>query len=166
MDIKRLNDISVFSTLNEQELEQVANITREKRFRNGEVIMKEGDEGDTMYLILEGVVEVSKVLTMKFGEDDYRETDKVLTRFKPEDYVVLGEMALITQETRSATILAVGDCVLVEINRNDFLRIVESSPRIGAKVLYKISELLIARLRQVSQDVIRLTTALSIALSR
>ena len=91
MDLKRLMEISVFSTLDEPELEQVSNIARERRFRDGEVIMKEGDEGDTMYLIFEGEVEVSKALTMKFGEDDYREMEKVLTRFRPEDRVVFGE---------------------------------------------------------------------------
>ena len=73
-------------------------------------------------------------------------------------------MALIAREKRSASIAALTDCVLLEINRDDFLMLVENSPRLGSKILMSISELLISRFRRVSQDVIRLTTALSVAL--
>ena len=58
-----------------------------------------------LYLVIEGEVEVSKALTMKFGEDDFRETEKVLTRCRPEDQVVFGEMAMIAPDTRSATLI-------------------------------------------------------------
>ena len=128
--------------------------------------MREGEQGDTMYLVIEGEVEVSKALTMKFGEDDFRETEKVLTRCRPEDQVVFGEMAMIAPDTRSATVGAVTDCLLLEIKREDFLTMANEVPGLGVKILLKISELLISRLRQASQDVMRLTTALSIALSR
>ena len=128
--------------------------------------MQEGEEGDTMYMVVEGELEVSKSLTMKFGDDDFRKTEKVLTRFSPDDHVVFGEMALIGREKRSATIIARTACVLFEINRDDFMGLIEDRPRIGAKVLFKLSELLVCRLRVVNQDVIKLTTALSIALSK
>jgi CRP-like cAMP-binding protein len=58
------------------------------------------------------------------------------------------------------------DCVLFEIKRNDFIRLVEKKNSLGVKVLMRLSELLVNRLRQSSQDVIRLTTDLSIALSK
>jgi CRP-like cAMP-binding protein len=128
--------------------------------------MQEGEDGDTMYMVVEGELEVSKSLTMKFGDDDFRKTEKVLTRFRPDDHVVFGEMALIGREKRSATIIAKTECVLFEINRDDFMRLIEGQPKIGAKVLFKLSELLVNRLRGVNQDVIKLTTALSIALSK
>ena len=115
---------------------------------------------------LSAILEVSKVLTLKFGEDDFRETEKVMTRFGPDDYEVFGEMALIAREKRSASIAALTDCVLLEINREDFLMLVENSPRLGSKILMSISELLISRFQKVNQDVIRLTTALSVALSK
>ena len=141
-------------------------ITTEKRFQKDDVIMQEGEKGDTLYMVVEGEVGVSKSLTMKFGDDDYRETEKVLTRFKAEDHVVFGEMALIGQDNRSASILARTDCILLEIKRDDFLRLVEGKPKLGVKILLKLSELLISRLRHSSQDIMRLTTALSIALSK
>jgi len=166
MEAEQLKQMPLFDTLDQDELKQVVLITRKRRFHEGQTIMREGEQDNTMYLVLEGEVEVTKTLTMKFGENDFRETDKVLSRFRAEDQVVFGEMALIAQDTRSATVVALGECVLLEIKRNDFLRIVERFPAMGAKLLLKISQLLIARLRQSSQDIIRLTTALSIALSR
>lgn len=159
-------DIPIFSSLNESEISDVMKITREKRFTQGDVIMREGDDGDTMYLVLEGELEVSKTLTMKFEEDDYREGEKILTRYRPDDHAVFGEMALIGRYPRSATISAMSDCRLLEINREDFLKLLEENPVVGARVLIKISESLIARLRQSSRDITRLSTALSVALGK
>ena len=166
MEFRNFREIPIFSTLTDDELVLVKDITRERLFNKGDMIMHEGEEGDTMYLVVDGIVEVSKSLTMRFGEDDFRKREKVLTRFRPEDHVVFGEMALIARDTRSATIVAVSDCRLIEIGREGFLGLVEKAPTLGVKVLFKISELLISRLRQSGQDVIRLTTALSIALSK
>jgi len=130
------------------------------------VIMQEGEWGDTMYMVIEGEVEVSKSLTMKFGDDDFRKTEKVLTRFQPQDNVIFGEMALMGQDSRSASIMARTDCVLLEIRRDDFIRLVKGMPQLGVKILLKLSEMLVSRLRESSEDVIRLTTALSVALSK
>lgn len=164
--IDALRNAPIFQGLGEEELAEVLNIVREKRFHKDDVIMQEGDEGGTMYMILEGELGVSKALTMKFGEDDYRKTEKVLNHLTARNHAVFGEMALIARDTRSASILATTDCVLLEVSRDDFIRLMESKPELGVKILLNLSRLLIARLRQSSQDVIRLTTALSIALSK
>ena len=144
----------------------VLNIAEEKRFLKDDVIMQEGDQGDTLYMVVEGDVGVSKSLTMKFGDNDFRKTEKVLTRFRAEDHVIFGEMALIGQDNRSATIMAKTDCILLEIKRDDFIGLVEGRPELGVKILLNLAELLTNRLRQSGEDVIRLTTALSIALSK
>jgi CRP-like cAMP-binding protein len=75
-------------------------------------------------------------------------------------------MALIGQDTRSASISAKTDCLLLEINRDDFIRLIESRPALGIKILMNLSRQLIGHLKKCNQDVIRLTTALSIALSK
>lgn len=156
----------IFNTLADNEITGILRITKEKRYQKGDVIMQEGNKGDEMYLVLEGEVEVSKSLTMKFGDNDFRKTEKVLTHFRPEDHAIFGEMALIGQDSRSATIMARTDCVFLAIKRTEFIRLVEDNPRLGVKILLKLCELLANRLKQSSQDVTRLTTALSIALSK
>jgi CRP/FNR family cyclic AMP-dependent transcriptional regulator len=157
---------SIFKNLGDDEISEVLNITTEKRVHHKDLIMQEGDEGSTMYMLLEGEVEVSKALTMKFGGEDIRKAEKVLSTLRAQDHVMLGEMALIAKEKRSASILAKTDCVLLEIRRDDFMRLIETKPVLGVKVLLDLAELLAARLRHSDENVIRLTTALSIALSR
>ena len=58
------------------------------------------------------------------------------------------------------------DCILLEIKRNDFIKLVEGDPDIGVKILFSLCGLLVRRVKESSQDIIRLTTALSIALSK
>jgi CRP/FNR family cyclic AMP-dependent transcriptional regulator len=157
---------SIFKNLEDQEISEVLNITTEKRVHKENFIMHEGDEGSTMYLLLEGEVEVSKALTMKFGGEDIRKADKVLSSVRAQDHVILGEMALIAKEKRSASILAKTDCLLLEIRRDEFMRLIETKAVLGVKVLLNLAELLTARLRHSDENVVRLTTALSIALSR
>ncbi|HUU40196.1 MAG TPA: cyclic nucleotide-binding domain-containing protein [Desulfatiglandales bacterium] len=159
-----IKNTSIFNDLDEEEVTEILKITKEKRFSESEIIMKEGEEGDSMYIVVDGNVEVSKTLTMKTGEDDYTEREKILTSFKAQDNVVFGEIAMIDKENRSASVVATTDCILLEITREDFLDLVEKKSHMGVKILRKIAELLANRLRQSSQDLIRLTTALSIAL--
>lgn len=156
----------IFSSLEDDHLSEILKITRERRFKKDEIIMEEGEKGDTMYLVVEGEVVVSKSLTMKFGDNDFRQTEKILTSFNPDDHVVFGEMALIGQDSRTASIVARTDCLFLEINRADFLKLVEAKPRLGVMILMKLSELLVNRLKRSSEDIIRLTTALSISLSK
>jgi len=164
--VEAVRNASIFETLEADEIENMLKVVREKSFSQGDVVMQEGEEGDTLYILVEGEVGVSKSLTMKFGDDDFRQEEKVLTRLRAEDRVIFGEMALIGRDNRSATVLARSDCVLAEIRRDDFLGLVEGHPEIGVKILLKVAELLVTRLKQASQDVIRLTTALSIALGK
>ncbi|MEW6666842.1 MAG: cyclic nucleotide-binding domain-containing protein [Thermodesulfobacteriota bacterium] len=167
MDIRdALSKAPIFEGIGEEGLAEILKIVREKRFQKDEMIMQEGDEGSTMYMILEGELGVSKALTMKFGEDDYRKTEKVLNRLTAKNHAVFGEMALIAEDKRSASIQCNTECVLLEISRDDFIRLVESRPELGVRILLNLSRLLIGRLRQASQDIMRLTTALSIALSK
>lgn len=156
----------IFSSLEDDHLSEILKITRERRFKKDEIIMEEGEKGDTMYLVVEGEVVVSKSLTMKFGDNDFRQTEKILTSFNPDDHVVFGEMALIGQDSRTASIVARTDCLFLEINRADFLKLVEAKPHLGVMILMKLSELLVNRLKRSSEDIIRLTTALSISLSK
>lgn len=161
-----LQKIYVFQDLNGQELEAAAGVMIPREFKAGQVVMSEGEPGHSMYFIASGEVQVSKTLTMKFGEDDFRETEKTMSMLKADDYVVFGEMALISEMERSATVTAIKDSTLYEISRDAFLALANENPSLGFKVTLRIAELVSKRLKKSGEDVVRLTTALSIALSR
>ena len=164
-EIDFLKKIYIFQDLEQQELEFIAQIMTPRNFADGDAIITEGDRGDSMYVIAAGEIQIYKALTMKFGEDDYRETEKTLTTLRAEDNVVIGEMSLITEAERSATITAIADSTLYEITRQDFLNMARAKPELGFKVTLRLAELVSQRLKKTGEDVIRLTTALSIALS-
>jgi CRP-like cAMP-binding protein len=163
---KFLQAISILQDLNEEELRQLLKIARRVQYPKGQVILKEGETGESMFIIEEGKVEVSKTLVMKLGREDYQDRDKVLTKLSAEDHAIFGEVALFEQNKRSATVTALTDCQLLEISKADFLRLADESPRIGYKITRNIAQLLCSRLRKADEDTIKLTTALSIALSR
>jgi len=125
-DIDFLRKIYIFNTLNEEEAKRILAITREVEFLDGETIMEEGAPGSTMYIITKGAVEISKTLTMALGKGEHEEREKVLTTLKAEDHVVFGEMALIGEEVRSASIFAKGYCKLLEIAKDDFWNLMNS----------------------------------------
>ncbi len=165
-DEKLLKAIPILQKLDEEELRQVLKIARPVQFPRGKVILKEGETGETLYIIAEGAVEVSKTLVMMGGREDVQDREKILTKLSAEDHAIFGEVALFEQSKRTATIVALTDCRMLEISKSDFLRLAEENPRIGYRITRNIVQLLCSRLRKTDEDTIKLTTALSIALSR
>jgi len=163
---KFLKEVPILRDLEEEELHQFLKIARPVRFPRGETILKEGQTGETMYIIEEGIVEISKTLVMGRGQENARDRDKVLTKLSAEDHAIFGEVALFEQSKRTATVVALTDCLLLEIAKPDFLRLAEEHPQVGCKITHNIARLLCSRLRKADEDTIKLTTALSIALSR
>lgn len=94
-------------------------------FKTGQIIFKEGDPGDFMYVLIEGQVEV------KIKQDE-------IGIFEPIE--VFGEMALIDAQPRSATITARTDCKLVRVNQSRFKMLVQKSPQFGVEVMRTMVE--------------------------
>jgi CRP/FNR family cyclic AMP-dependent transcriptional regulator len=163
---KFLQAIPILQDLNEEELRKLLSIARRVQYPKGKIILKEGDTGESMFIIEEGMVEISKTLVMKLGREDYQDRDKILTKLSAEDHAIFGEVALFEQNKRTATVTALTDCRLLEISKPEFLRLADESPRMGYKITRNIAQLLCSRLRKADEDTIKLTTALSIALSR
>lgn len=84
----------------------------QKEFKSGDVIMRQGDAGDRAYIIEDGRVEI--IIENKEGK-----SQSVGTRGKGS---MIGEMCLVDQAPRTATIKAIDDCKLLEITHEDFAR--------------------------------------------
>jgi CRP/FNR family transcriptional regulator, cyclic AMP receptor protein len=165
-EIAFLKKIPILRDLNEEELGQFLKIARRVRFPKGQPILTEGQPGETMYIMEEGMVEISKTLVMIKGQENSRDRDKVLTKLSAEDHAIFGEVALFEQSKRTATVIALSDCLLLEIAKAEFLKLAGENPRIGYKITRNIAQLLCSRLRKADEDTVKLTTALSMALSR
>ncbi|MEE9466120.1 MAG: Crp/Fnr family transcriptional regulator [Candidatus Neomarinimicrobiota bacterium] len=80
-----------------------------RQYKPGEVIFKDGDPGQTMFIILEGQIEISKVL------GDHKTVLAILDKGS-----IFGEMAIIDREPRSATAITVSDTMMLEMSREMF----------------------------------------------
>jgi CRP/FNR family cyclic AMP-dependent transcriptional regulator len=154
--------IFLFQDLEDREIEQVLDRTSPREFSAGSEIIREGEPGDSMFIMISGEVEITKQLTLVLDEDTPKE--RVMIRLKADDGVYFGEMSLLEQDTRSATVTALTDCRLLELNHQDFLELIRHHPIMGVKLLLHLAQLLSRHLRKTNQDVVKLTTALAISL--
>ncbi len=162
MDAALFQKIYLFQDLKEGEINQVLDRTTLRDYPAGTVIIQEGEPGDSLFIMKEGEVEITKQLTLVLDEDTPKE--RVMIRLKAENGVYFGEMALLENETRSATVTALTDCSLLELHQKDFLDLVSQKPAMGVKLLLRLSQILSRHLRKTNQDVVKLTTALAISL--
>lgn len=159
-----LQQIELFKNLKPEKICKILNIAHKVSFSADDIIMKEGDTGDTMYIILDGTVEVVKSLVIGDMDEDDEAKNKVFTRLDGNHHAVFGEIALLEELKRTATIRAITDCVLYEIKKNDFIRLAEEDYELGYRILLNLSRIVSARLRKADEDTIKLTTALSVIL--
>lgn len=128
--------VKAFQGLSPAEIGEVLAHAEKCTFEPGMIIVKEGNLGTHMYVIIDGEASVTK---------QGRSGEVELARLGATDS--FGEMALADNETRSATVTAVTDCILVRLND----KIVNSRPEIGVKIYRNISRVLSARLRSADE---------------
>jgi CRP-like cAMP-binding protein len=164
--IEQLKKVGLLSGLSDEEVAIVAGIARRVECKPGEVIMREGEEGETMYFFVEGAVDVTKSLTLKIGRKGFANAEKSMVKLQAEQVSLFGEMAMLEREPRSATITASKRCVLYEVRKDDFSRICDERPAMGLSLMRKIATMLSRRVRKGNEEVLKLSTALSIALTK
>lgn len=141
-----LEIVDIFSDLNEDQLYQIYDICVEKTCSQGTVIVKENTATTEMYIVLDGEVEV----TVKEAVGLDHETSLAFLQSGQS----FGEVTLVDEGLRMATVRCTSEsCRLLEISRNDLLRVLQQYPDIGFKVLYNLSADLCLKLRQATYRV-------------
>ena len=102
----------------------------------------------------------------KIRKGKYNEFQKRLIILEANKYPFFGEIGLLESDIRSATVRAIKDTKTMVINKEQFLALADNEPEMGYKVLRAVSKMICSRLRKSSNDITKLTTALSIALSK
>ncbi|MBN1313268.1 MAG: cyclic nucleotide-binding domain-containing protein [Anaerolineae bacterium] len=129
--IKLLRSVELFAGLNDEQLGKVAAIFEERQYKQGEVVFSQGDPGDRLYLVQAGFVEV-------IAKEEGQEKGRTLVSLGQGQSV--GEMALVDQGPRSATVRAVSDeTVIASISRAAFEQLCESDTAIGYRVMRNIA---------------------------
>jgi CRP/FNR family transcriptional regulator len=137
MRIDLIRSIPLFSTLTDDEFNQLAHIFVARAYRKNQVIFLEEETGNYMYLVLSGKVKVAKA--------GVSGKETILAIHRTGDF--FGEMALLDGKTAPATVSAMEDSKIMSISGADFHKYLLHNQ----KVMLQIIQVLCARLRQVWQ---------------
>jgi signal transduction histidine kinase len=136
-----LEDSQLFGQLSPPELLALSRTAQERSFAAGQEIFKEGDSGDGLYVVREGLVEISGVVD--------KQGRLVFGQVGPGD--VFGEMAIIENKPRSACAVARKETAAYFLPRTEMLALMERSPAMALALLREISR----RLREFNQQYLR-----------
>jgi CRP-like cAMP-binding protein len=134
-----LRSVPIFSELTEADFSSLAKVANRRRYPKDSVVFFENEQGDFFFMILEGRIKVTIL------GDDGREV--ILSLLGSGDF--FGEMALLDNEPRSATAIAVEDSELLSLHRNDFQAVLSDNRSITVGLI----KVLTARLRRANHQI-------------
>jgi len=110
-----LKKVSILNSVSAYERSQIADAIKEENFKKGDQIIKQGDEGSIFYMISEGEAIANRVFEP--GEEE-----KEVMQYTPGDY--FGELALLRNEPRAASVVATTELVVLKLDRLSFKRMI------------------------------------------
>jgi small-conductance mechanosensitive channel len=125
----RLSAVDIFSPLSTEELQRLARATVGHVFAPGETLIREGDEGSSMFVVHNGKVQV------QVADNGHSRTVAVLS-----EGAFFGEMALFTGEPRTANVIAVEETEVLEIGHAAMKHLFETNPDLAESISWTIAE--------------------------
>jgi CRP-like cAMP-binding protein len=138
-DQELLRSVPIFSELNEEDIRSLSQLATRRRYPKDGVVFFENEEGDFFFTIVEGRIKVTIL------GDDGREV--ILSILGPGDF--FGEIALLDNEPRSATAIAIEDTELLSLHRVDFQGALTDNRSISVALI----KILSARLRRANHQI-------------
>jgi len=129
--------VPLFAGLSPEKLATLENVTQRRSFKRGEIVFHKGDPGDTLFMITQGQVKI--ILPSDSGEE------ALLGVLDEGEF--FGELSLIDEQPRSATIVATEPTETLVLRREEFLKFVASSPETAIDMLRVLSQ----RLRETDE---------------
>ena len=137
--VEHLGTVPIFSELSEADIASLARLTSRRTCPKDTVVFFENEEGDSFFMIVDGRIKVTIL------GDDGREV--ILSVLGRGDF--FGEMALLDNEPRSATAIAVEDTELLSLHRNDFQSVLSDN----RSIMLALIKILTARLRRANHQI-------------
>lgn len=127
--VERLSRIPIFAPLSDEELRKLAGASKNRVFAPGEAIVRRGQEGNSMFVIRRGTVDVEIL---------QGNVPKIINTLRESDY--FGEMSLLTGEPRTATVRAQIETEVVQINKSALKPIFAANPELVESICKMIEE--------------------------
>jgi CRP-like cAMP-binding protein len=139
--MEKLNDVPFLRSTPQAKLELLSSLFRCVAKQAGDVVCRQGDRGDSFYIILEGHALVS--IEDKTGGDD----PQVVHTMGPGSY--FGEMALVQNTPRAATVTATEHCWLLVLDKADFTNFLAIAPSVKDEMLQMVLERSVANIKEI-----------------
>lgn len=163
VNIEQLSNFQLFRDLTNSQISILAEKMTLRNYKNDEVIIKEGECGDELFVLLDGEISISKRLTQHCDDIDDPK-DKSFAKLNADQHIFFGEMGLVGLDNRTATVIALTDVKLGMLTSEQITLICKENPQIGYQLFFNISKKLALDLSRTNKDVLKLTTALCLAL--
>lgn len=124
-EVHRLSQVPMFSKLDESKLKLLAFTSKLLEYQDNDLLFKEGDPADSVYLVLDGEVDIL------VGEES------IIVR---GENALIGEMAVISKQGRSASVRAKGAVVAMRIEGDVFLQLLTSNAEAALDVMKQLSD--------------------------
>ena len=166
-DYQKIINYSIFSGLNDSEIKTLANLITIKEISSGSTIIKEGENGNSIILLLNGEASITKALTLNTQNTINDTREKEMIKLNADSHPLFGEISFFNEvENRTATITALSDCKIAEISNSEIFQLCESNHEIGYKIMKNLGGMLALSLSKTNHQVLKLTTAFSLVLDR
>ena len=137
--IDELKNFPLLKNLSDDDLTALETYVKEENFNEGDNIIKEGDIGDTLYILVSGKVDVIKTTIY---DDEF-----ICASLDASMHCLFGEMAVIDNDKRSATIKAKTACKTLSLNRDGFTDFCNKHPYAGIELLKLMNTNIVRNLR-------------------
>ncbi|MCX8092649.1 MAG: Crp/Fnr family transcriptional regulator [Candidatus Goldbacteria bacterium] len=123
--ISFLKQTHLFAEVSDNGLRRISDYVKENFYKKGQIVFNEGEKGDTLHIIVKGRVKITK----------YTQQGKIKILAILNEKDNFGEMALLTDEARTATVETIDDVITLSIARQEFMDILKTEPSISLQII-------------------------------
>jgi len=152
--VEKLAQIPLFSSFSDDKksIDKLDAICSIRNYSNEAVVIAEGENGDEMFIVLDGKVEIRK--RTRSG-DEY-----TVVQLEAKHNVFFGELAIVSDGERSATVVTKSESTFIVITKSHFENFCEDHPRLGLHITKEILKTVAERLRKTNDDMLTIFDAL------
>jgi len=162
--IEDLKLYPIFKDMTSEQVQKVKEYIRPQKFKKNSVIWDESDDGRDLLLLIEGTVKITQRLTLFPSDSEEGEYDKSLIILSAKDRPIFGEIAMCTNVPRSAALTAETEVLGGLLSPESINILIKEDSAFGLLFYRNLSAILAERLVQTNKNVLKLTTAFSLAL--
>ena len=167
IELSMLQKIPLFDRLSEKQVKKIQRFLHEETVAEDVVVIREGEKGHEMYILVDGEVQISRAIVGKGQQAVFDQTEKSLIRLSGDDHAFFGEMAILDPNSvRIATVTTTKKTKLALLRRSDFYSLAKEDLDLAFTVTFNIARILSSRLSKANEDILKLTLAFTLALQR